>query len=76
MLIKPESHTRKFHLVDFAAHFQKGFRNHVVPITQVPTLVQVFSRYGCYATYIEANVVPRKKTLGRLNHTDWRCGFC
>ncbi len=51
MLIKPESHTRKFHLVDFAAHFQKGFRNHVVPITEVPTLVQVFSRYGCYATY-------------------------
>jgi hypothetical protein len=41
----------KFHLVDFAAHFQKGFRNHVVPITDVPALVQSFRRYGCYATY-------------------------
>ncbi len=51
MLTRTDSHTRKFHLVDFASHFQKGFRNHVVPITEVPTLVQVFSRYGCYATY-------------------------
>ena len=42
---------RKFRLVDFAAHFQKGFRNHVVPITEVPTLVETFERYGCYATY-------------------------
>ncbi len=42
---------RKFHLVDFAAHFQKGFRNHVVPIEEVPELVRTFGRYGCYATY-------------------------
>jgi len=42
---------RKFHFVDFAAHFQKGFRNHVVSITDVPELVKSFDRYGCYASY-------------------------
>lgn len=42
---------RKFHFVDFAAHFQKGFRNHVVSIADVPGLVASFGFYGCYATY-------------------------
>ncbi|HXG52450.1 MAG TPA: primase C-terminal domain-containing protein [candidate division Zixibacteria bacterium] len=42
---------RKFRWVDFAAHFQKGFRNHIVSIDEVPALVQAFDRYGCYATY-------------------------
>jgi hypothetical protein len=42
---------RKFHLVDFAAHYQKGFRNHIVSIGDVPALVASFKRYGCYATY-------------------------
>jgi hypothetical protein len=42
---------RKFHLVDFAAHYQKGFRNHIVSITDVPELVRTFNHYGCYATY-------------------------
>ena len=42
---------RTFRLVDFAAHFQKGFRNHVVPITEVPSLMETFNHYGCYATY-------------------------
>ncbi len=42
---------RKFNLVDFAAHYQKGFRNHIVSIDDVPTLVESFERYGCYATY-------------------------
>jgi hypothetical protein len=41
----------KYQLVDFAAHYQKGFRNHIVPITEVPALVQSFKHYGCYATY-------------------------
>lgn len=41
----------KFNLVDFAAHYQKGFRNHLVRITEVPALVESFQRYGCYATY-------------------------
>jgi primase-like protein len=42
---------RKFHLVDFAAHYQKGFRNHIVSIADVPALVKSFDYYGCYATY-------------------------
>lgn len=42
---------RKFNLVDFAAHYQKGFRNHIVSITEVPALVESFNHYGCYATY-------------------------
>ena len=42
---------RKFNLVDFAAHYQKGFRNHIVSIDEVPALVESFQRYGCYATY-------------------------
>ncbi len=37
--------------MDFAAHFQKGFRNHIVSISEVPDLVQSFGGYGCYATY-------------------------
>ena len=42
---------RKFHLVDFAAHYQKGFRNHIASITEVSALVESFDHYGCYATY-------------------------
>jgi hypothetical protein len=42
---------RRFHLIDFAAHYQKGFRNHIVSITDVPALVESFKYYGCYATY-------------------------
>ena len=42
---------RKFNLVDFAAHYQKGFRDHIVSIDDVPALVESFKRYGCYATY-------------------------
>jgi hypothetical protein len=42
---------RKFHLVDFAAHYQKGFRNHVVSIAEVPGLMEFFRHYGCYTTY-------------------------
>jgi hypothetical protein len=41
----------KFNLVDFAAQYQKGFRNHIVSIGEVPALVKSFKRYGCYATY-------------------------
>lgn len=51
MLGEHDSHTRKFQLVDFAAHFQNGFRNHVAPITEIPALVEAFKHYGCYATY-------------------------
>ena len=42
---------RMFHFVDFAAHYQKDFRNHIVSITEVPALAKSFNHYGCYATY-------------------------
>ena len=42
---------RSFHFVDFAAHYQRGFRNHIVSITEVPALAKSFNYYGCYATY-------------------------
>ncbi|MGE5216244.1 MAG: hypothetical protein ACM3SP_04470, partial [Chloroflexota bacterium] len=41
----------KYHLVDFAAHYQKGFRNHIVAISDVPGLIESFNAYGCYCTY-------------------------
>ncbi len=41
----------KYQLVDFAAHFQRGFRNHIVAIGDVPGLVDTFKSYGCYCTY-------------------------
>lgn len=41
----------RFHLVDFAAHFQKGFRNHVVPVADVAELARSYKHYGCYASY-------------------------
>src|SRR5919108_721660 len=42
---------RRFDLVDFAAVYQKGFRNHIVSIRDVPGLVQSFNYHGCFATY-------------------------
>jgi len=41
----------KFQLVDFAAHFQKGFRNHIVRLDELPSLMKSFRHFGCYATY-------------------------
>jgi len=41
----------RYRLVDFAAHYQKGFRNHVVPVTDVPGLLENFRHFGCYSSY-------------------------
>jgi Primase C terminal 1 (PriCT-1) len=41
----------RFDLVDFAAAYQKGFRNHIVSIRDVPALIQSFNQHGCFATY-------------------------
>jgi hypothetical protein len=53
-----DQHTRRYNrsmgryrLVDFAAHYQKGFRNHVVPITDVPALLEKFKYFGSYSSY-------------------------
>lgn len=42
---------RRYQLVDFAAHYQKGFRNHVVPVTDMPDLVKAYQNFECYSTY-------------------------
>ena len=41
----------RYQLVDFAAHYQKGFRNHVVALTDVPALLEKFRHFGCYSSY-------------------------
>lgn len=41
----------RYQLVDFAAHYQKGFRNHVVALTDVPALLEKFKHFGCYSSY-------------------------
>lgn len=53
-----DQHTRRYNcsmgryrLVDFAAHYQKGFRNHVMAIGEVPALLQTFKYFGCYSSY-------------------------
>ncbi|MBI4971196.1 MAG: primase C-terminal domain-containing protein [Candidatus Omnitrophica bacterium] len=42
---------RRYQLVDFAAQFQKGFRNHVAPVANVPDLMRAYEHFECYATY-------------------------
>ncbi len=42
---------RRYQLVDFAAHYQKGFRNHVVPVGDVPALIESYKHFECYSTY-------------------------
>ena len=41
---------REYNLVDFAARYQKGFRNNVVPIRKVPELLQRYEHFECYTT--------------------------
>jgi len=41
----------RYQLVDFAAHYQRGFRNHVVRLSDVPGLLEKFKYFGCYSTY-------------------------
>ena len=40
----------QYNLVDFAARYQKGFRNNVIPVRKVPELLQRFKRFECYTT--------------------------
>lgn len=42
---------KRYRFVDFAAQAQKGFRNHVVEIHEVPRLVQQFKARECFCTY-------------------------
>jgi hypothetical protein len=42
---------KKYRFVDFAAHYQKGFRNHIVEIHEVMELVKKYQAYDCFSTY-------------------------
>ena len=42
---------RKYRFVDFAAHHQKGFRNNVVALNEVPRLIQQYQAFDCFCTY-------------------------
>ncbi|GAB4266901.1 MAG: hypothetical protein Kow0092_20000 [Deferrisomatales bacterium] len=47
---RPEQASR-YRYVDFAARRRPGFRNCVVPVSEVPALVARYGAYGCYATF-------------------------
>ncbi len=44
-----------FNLVEFAAHYQKGFRNNVIPLSEVPNAVKRFRNFECYSSYFVFN---------------------
>lgn len=46
-----QSGIKEYNLVDFAARYQKGFRNNVVPIRKVPELLQRYKCFECYTTF-------------------------
>lgn len=78
LLDAPESRYRRamgrYRLVDFAAHYQKGFRNHVVAVAEVPALARSFKFFGCYTsyfffsdellTYLSAQAAPAPSVAG------------
>jgi DNA primase catalytic subunit len=46
-----ESNIKKFDSVDFAAKYQKGYRNNIIPVRHVPCFIKKFRAYECYTTY-------------------------
>lgn len=48
---KPQDYLADYFLVDFAAKYQKGFRNNIVPVYQVPRLAREFGQYDAFCTY-------------------------
>ena len=43
----------KYNLVDFAAQYQPGFRNNVVPIHEIPGLMKKYKHFECYSTFFQ-----------------------
>ena len=41
----------KYNLVDFAAQYQLGFRNNVVPVNEVTELMERYKHFECYSTF-------------------------
>jgi len=61
----------RYQLVDFAAHYQRGFRNHVVMLSDVPGLLEKFKYFGCYSTYfIFADELLTQAVARLRRHTD------
>lgn len=56
---------RTYRIVDFAARRQPGFRNHLVPVDRVATLVRRYGAYGCYATFYLYDEAIRVHALSR-----------
>ena len=42
---------RKYKFVDFASSHQQGFRNHVIPIYEVPHWIKQYEAFECFTTY-------------------------
>lgn len=46
-----ENYPDKYNLADFASKYQKGFRNNVVPVTEIPKLLKRYNYNECYSTF-------------------------
>ena len=70
-----------YNLVDFAARYQKGFRNNVVPIRKVPDLVRKYEKFECYTTlffyseeilkYMERNMRNGRPSVAGYSDKVW-----
>ncbi len=72
---------RRYHLVEFAAQHQKGFRNHIVPLQEIPHLIQSYKNYECHAscfffppeilTYMEMHLNKGRPSIGGYDGKVW-----
>jgi hypothetical protein len=49
--MEKKNYFKKYNLVDFASRYQKGFRNNVVPVTEIPKLLKKYRYNECYSTF-------------------------
>jgi len=71
----------EYDLVDFAARYQKGFRNNVIPIGKVPELVRKYKQFECYITlffyneeildYMKKNIRDSKASVAGYKRKVW-----
>jgi hypothetical protein len=54
---------QEYRLVDFAAKYQPGYRNNVVPVTEVPSLMHKYKGLDCFTTYFlfRGNIIDHMK---------------
>ncbi len=82
---KKRSGIEEYNLVDFAARYQKGFRNNMVSIRKVLELVQRYKRFECYTTlfcyskeileYMKKNVRNGRATIAGYQGKVWASFF-